>query len=647
MRKKITFILALSLLAGTVSSSYVYAEDFNDTDNAEIVVYPDKINKKVSPFIYGINDVNDIDGASATVLKQTGYELSSYNWETNYSNTSTDGTSSNGLLSFVEDFTESDLINTPALYTDNLITHAFMNNIPVRLVTLQMMGYVANDAMGAVTEKGVSDRWAQISFSKGNSYLNVPDTTDNTVYIDEYAAYLVNKYGTVEEGGINGFFLDSEPEKWSENYPVLELSDIDAAELIEKSASLSSAVKIIDENALIFAPSVSTVSAYADLNGTFQSDSESFADYYLSGMQSRSEDAGKRLLDVFDIHLEEVTGNSINGIYLSEDGFRMQSTSLLIDEDYSDDTDEYSEYEDFYPVIPTLTESIEKNYPGTKLSFSEYSFGGGDNMSGCIAEVDALGIFGQNGVYLACLYPDEISEYQKSGLNLYRNYDYMDSQVGNISVAATNTDDEMSSVYAFTDEYDESKLWVIVTNKNEYTDKEYTVSVSGEKTYSLSEMYTISDNSSEIVKSEELPVEETIMLSPESVSLFVYETEDTQDSSDTNEEEEITDTETETQTETEKTNPEEKTIEIVTESVTESQTETDSEEITTALETENTSETTPENSYEDTKKTEISNPSENEETEEKEFPFVLKIIASLATICTLGGIVYVIFSGKR
>lgn len=645
MKKKITFILALSLLAGTVSSNYVYAENFNDTETAEITVYPDEMIKKVSPYIYGINDINDTSGVSATVLKQTGYELSSYNWESNYSNTSVDGTSSNGV-SFVEDFTDSDW-DTPALYTDNLITHAFMNNIPVRLVTLQMMGYVANDAMGAVTENGASDRWAQISFSKGSSYLNVPDTTDGMVYIDEYAAYLVNKYGTVEEGGINGFFLDSEPENWSKNYPVLELPDIDAAELVEKSASLSSAVKVIDENALIFAPSVSGVSAYTDLNGTFQSDSESFADYYLSGMKSKSEDAGERLLDVFDVHLKEAKGNRINGNYLSEDGFRMQSTLMLTDDNYSDDTDEYGSYSGFYPIIPTLTKSIETNYPGTKLSFSEYSFGGGDNMSGCIAEVDALGIFGQNDVYLACLYPDEVSEYQKAGLNLYRNYDYMGSDVGNISVSAVNTDNEMSSVYAFTDETDESKLWVLITNKNENTDKEYTLSVSGERTFTLSEMYTVSGNSSEIIKSEELPEENIITLSPESAALFVYETDDTEKAVTTNDEEENV-SESEEESETEKTNPEEKTIEIVTETVTESQTEITSNEVTTVSETEDVSErvsfdSTPDN----TENNDESSSEENGNTDEKSFPVVLKIVASLAIIGTVGGIVYVLIFDKK
>ncbi|MGN1415611.1 MAG: glycoside hydrolase family 44 protein, partial [Oscillospiraceae bacterium] len=471
----VCLVYAAAFCQGAAGAAF--AVGYSDSSYSKVTVYPEQIVGRISPYIYGVNDTGDLYGISATVLKQTGDELSSYNWETNYSNSSADGVSSNGI-SLIENFNDSQW-DVPGLYTDNLVTHAFVNGIPVRLVTLQLMGYVANDAMGAVSEGANSPRWARTSFSKNDSYLNVPNKDDGVVYIDEYAAYLVNKYGTVEEGGINGFFLDSEPDRWNDNYPVLELGELDAKRLVEGSAELSASVKIIDENALIFAPSVSGVSACADLSGSFIGD-RSFAEYYLAEMKKAGEKEGKRLLDVFDLHYYAETGSSVNGTALSEKAFRMQSVRALWDADYSDDTSLYSSYGENMPVLPWLNDVIESCYPNTKLSISEYSFGGGGDMSGCIAQIDALGTFAENNVYLACLVPDEAGSYQKSAVNLFTDYDYNGSHVGNISVRS-ELSDNTASCYAISDELDSDRLWVILSNKNLSEDKTFDIDIRSDR----------------------------------------------------------------------------------------------------------------------------------------------------------------------
>ena len=55
-------------------------------------------------------------------------------------------------------------------------------------------------------------------------------------------------------------------------------------------------------------------------------------------------------------------------------------------------------------IIPRLRDKLDEHYPGTKLAFMEYSFGGGDDITGAIAEADALGIFAREGVYAAGLF---------------------------------------------------------------------------------------------------------------------------------------------------------------------------------------------------------------------------------------------------
>ena len=119
--------------------------------------------------------------------------------------------------------------------------------------------------------------------------------------------------------------------------------------------------------------------------------------------------------------------------------FRMQAVRTLWDSDYTEASNVVMMYKQFTPVIPTLQASIRMNYPKTRLSFSEYDFGGGGNMSGAIAEIDALGTFASQEVYLACLAPQtEDYPFQKAALNLFTNYDGNGSSFGDHLVYADN-----------------------------------------------------------------------------------------------------------------------------------------------------------------------------------------------------------------
>jgi hypothetical protein len=55
-------------------------------------------------------------------------------------------------------------------------------------------------------------------------------------------------------------------------------------------------------------------------------------------------------------------------------------------------------------LIPQLLEKIARNYPGTKLAITEYNYNGGTNISGGIAQADALGIFGREGLFAAAIW---------------------------------------------------------------------------------------------------------------------------------------------------------------------------------------------------------------------------------------------------
>lgn len=515
--KKITALCAAILTASAAvpydcMSAYAVSGliSLPDTDDIVVTVNADEHEGTISRYIYGINDNDNISGINPVVIKQSDDALSAYNWETNYSNTGKNGLYTNDV-SLIAGYS-ADNWKIPALYTKTLVERAKSRSIPVRLVTLPMMGYVANDAMGTVSQ-GESSRWAAISFKKNEPYSIIPDTTDNTVYIDEYVNYLVSAYGTASEGGINGYFLDSEPELWHEKFSVLELEPISPEELVRRSSQLASSIKDIDSRAYVFGPSLSGLEGCIHLNDTsswseaaYSDDSYSwFIDYYLSEMKKSGEEYGSRLLDVLDIHYytEAQTPSGELVLYNNDDisnAYRMQAVRLLWDSEYTEMSKTLL-YKQFTPLIPMLQASIRMYYPKTRLSFSEYDFGGGTNISGTIAQVDALGTFAREGVYLACLSPVSGDySYQKAAINLFTDYDGDGSGFGDIFVSCSNEDDIMSSVYAAADSNDSQKLNIILTNKNYENEKIFTVNIASEiYDYEITGIYGIDDELPEII----------------------------------------------------------------------------------------------------------------------------------------------------
>jgi hypothetical protein len=75
-----------------------------------------------------------------------------------------------------------------------------------------------------------------------------------------------------------------------------------------------------------------------------------------------------------------------------------------------------------FPLIPKIQASINNQYPGTKLSISEFSFGASNHISNGIATADTLGIFGKQGVYFAAYWGDMIG-YTSSAYKIFGNPD--------------------------------------------------------------------------------------------------------------------------------------------------------------------------------------------------------------------------------
>jgi hypothetical protein len=463
---------------------------------------------EISPYIYGTNTTGD---SNYTIVRSGGNRLTAYNWENNYSNAGADWYYSN----------DNYLINStiPGKYLTNF-RDSCVTNKQASIVTLQMAGYVSADGNGdvnLVTESAPSPRFKKVVFAKGAPFCSPPGspvTTDANVYMDECVNFLVSKYGHAgDPNGVKFYDLDNEPNLWSDGnrgatHPEVHPAHPTCAEYKDKSVALSIAVKNVDPNAQMLGPVSYGFGGYL----TFQSapDWSSvkngyswFLDYYLDKMKDSSVAAGKRLLDALDVHWypeaqdgagHRILDNTINtrAMYNA----RMQAPRSLWDYDYHEISWIEQWYGQWLPILPPLKSSINTYYPDTNLAITEYAYGGETHYSGGIATADVLGIFGKYGVYIANYWGG--GNYVDAAIKIYRNYDGNNSTFGGTKVGAIMSDKQNSSIYASVSGDNDSRLHMIVINKNFDNSINATFNINSPQYYVSGRVWAFDDGSSDI-----------------------------------------------------------------------------------------------------------------------------------------------------
>lgn len=508
-------IFLAALIFGSLSFSPCILEanaENSKTVNVKIDALSEK--KLISPYIYGINYDADISGLTFFSVKQGGDRFSSYNWENNFSNSGTKwfNTSDNALVS---NFSLAEQ-KQPAMAIRNLYNIFTSTGVSFQVTTLPMCGYVAADGNGPIldTQIAPSSRWKELKIKKNQPLSLEPDLSDESVYLDEYINYIISQYGkSTSPSGIKGYALDNEPDLWSSSHPAMHPELSSPEELIAKSVELAETIKALDKNALVFGGEFSGIDAFVSYNNhdnwiKIKGDFSWFVDYYLSEMKNASSLKRQRLLDVLDLHYYSAAGNGASTVCGNSDysdaqmnAIRIQSPRTLWDGTYTEPGRVGESFLQYLPLLPTLQASINKYYPGTKIGFSEYNFGGGGHISGGISEADALGIFGREGVYFACLRPNagDIS-YQKAAINLFTNYDGNGSAFGNTSIKAETSDAENSSVYASINDGSEDVLKIILINKNQTSKLTANIEINSGQEYKSGIAYGFNGQSSKISK---------------------------------------------------------------------------------------------------------------------------------------------------
>jgi hypothetical protein len=458
---------------------FLFAADVHFAIDAAQNVHP------ISWFIYGVNESLAGPYSNLTLTRAGGNRWTAYNWENNGSNAGSDY------------YFQSDSYlgggNTPGGAVMPTLNDASSHNAGA-IVTIPMAGYVSADkngggdvrynnntwngsgwTNGTPNPNYLAERFRQLIARKGSAFALTPNTLDPNVYTDEFVNWIKTNYayGFTDPNRPIWFDLDNEPDLWSSTHAEVHPNKATYAEMVQKTTEYAGAIKDVIPNALILGPVNYGWQGYVRLQDAPDANNRDFQQFFLQQMQQASQTAGRRLLDVMDVHwYPEAQGT--NGVRITNQdnaaatvAARLQAPRSLWDPAYTE-TSWITQWSTQGPInlINRLNTKINTYYPGTKLAISEYNYGGGNHISGGIAQADVLGILGREGVFGANLWRLAGDESFIGGaFRMFRNYDGANSTFGDTSVRATTDNVANTSIYASYDQANRSVLTLVAINK--------------------------------------------------------------------------------------------------------------------------------------------------------------------------------------
>lgn len=463
--------MMITILAILAATSCTHSQV--STAQGSIITIDASTSSPISPYIYGVNTAGGMNSPDLgwkdthtpfTLARLGGNRMTAYNWETNASNAGSDWHNQNDGYMGASD--------EPGWTYESFMRSAEANGEAV-LLTIPTAGYVSADkkADGDVNQ---TPDWISVRFYKsfakkpGGNFAYPPDLTDRAVYQDEAVAWL-EKIKSPKTP--LWFMLDNEPDLWSSTHSRIHPSKPTYAEIIENNITYGEAIKEVAPKTLVFGPANYGYHGFHTFQDAPDANGRDFLDVYLDAMKAADLSRGHRILDVLDVHwYPEARGG---GHRVTEDGdaatdaARIQAPRSLWDPTYVEDS-WITQSTGRKPIVllPTIQKQIADHYPGTKLSISEYNYGGGKDISGAIAQADVLGAFGRCGVFAACNWgigPTDVA--MLAGYNAFLNYDGNMSHFGDRGLAVTGESPADDSVYASVDSHDRRKMTVVAINK--------------------------------------------------------------------------------------------------------------------------------------------------------------------------------------
>jgi mannan endo-1,4-beta-mannosidase len=350
---------------------------------------------------------------------------------------------------------------------------------------------------------------------------------------------LVDKLGKAANGGIKFYSLDNEPALWPSTHPRLHPERTRYDEMVKRTEAIATEVVKQDPSAMTLGAVAFGWSEYTTLSDAPDAKEHndkygSYLDYFLASMKELEAKHKKRLVHVLDVHwypeargTKRITDKDNSPKTVAA---RLQAPRSLWDPTYMEKSWIAGETGKPIRLIPWLLEKINDRYPGTKLSITEYDFGGADHISGGLAQADVLGVFGREGLYLGNYWGNgpgngALPGYIKAAFRLFRNYDGKKGTFGDTAVAATLADNAKASIFAATDTKRKGQLTILVINKELRSVFNGKIAIKGGK-YAKAQVYTLDGSSPDIKPQPAVDVKNGLLeykLPPVSAALFVVQ----------------------------------------------------------------------------------------------------------------------------
>jgi fibronectin type 3 domain-containing protein len=481
-------VSAVNSAGQSANSAQVSATPASPTANVTITINPAQ-NKPISPFIYGINFYSAVTGAppQLTFDRAGGNRWTAYNWETNASNAGSDYLYEN------DDFLSSSSV--PAEAVRSFIA-ADQSSGLASLMTVQLQGLVAGDENGPVSVANPPDltRFKQVVDQKSTvssvPFTLNPPTSDGNVFMDEFVWALDQKFSGMGIFGANPAHptfvsLDNEPELWNSTHlEVQGPNPVTSDDYIAKTITMTEALKNQFPDMVLFGPVHYGFQGIYNWQGELSatpSGSNWFPDKYLTALSTASASYGKPLVDVYDFHwyAEEYDANGtrsidMTGTTLTDAQVQLivQSPRNLWDPTFTDSTNSnpwiYQELGNTpINILGRLQAKINAEFPGMKISLTEYENGGWNHIAGTIAQADNLGIFGSQGVFAANFWPPNGTySYALAGFRAFRDFDGAGANFGDTSLQTSSSNVQNVVVYASMDSTTPSRYVFVAINRS-------------------------------------------------------------------------------------------------------------------------------------------------------------------------------------
>jgi hypothetical protein len=317
-----------------------------------------------------------------------------------------------------------------------------------------------------------------------NMVENTPD------FESGWVQHMVDTFGTTDKGGVAFWEMDNEPDGWTNTHHDIRDKPIGHDEQVQKTIDYASMIKKIDPSAQIVAPGDFVMHYFFNQgkpgDGAAEHGGEIQTTYFLKKMKDYEDQNHQRLLDYFDEHY--YSGDHGPG---KSDDLILSSTRSLWDPTYKENNMWANRLGGPIKLIPQFHEWVDKYYPGTKISISEYGWGDMKKFIYALSKTEVLEIFGREKLDMACDFGGaKQADVGANAFRMYLNYDGQGGKYGDTWVQSKSDDQNKLAVYGAQRSSDKT-LTLVVINKTT-GDLKSNVSLNGFNSSGSAKVYLFS-----------------------------------------------------------------------------------------------------------------------------------------------------------